>query len=120
MLLLKYLRNVQVLSPHQKREVPKSNYYGFEEKIHSNDHVCNVIRCNHVNYNYKPFTLLWNIRRKQNKTRVLTFEISIYGVKRLSCGCITHSDRDDVDSDREPTVYFGNKAYSLGQPLEST
>lgn len=48
------------------------------------------------------------------------FWIFIYGVNRLSCGCIIPPDLYDVDSDRESTVYFGNKAYNVGQPLEST
>lgn len=47
-------------------------------------------------------------------------EFSIYGFKHLSCGCITHSELDHVDSDRKSTVYFGNKAYNVGQPSEST
>lgn len=51
---------------------------------------------------------------------MLTFELSICWIKHLSCGCTTGPDLDDVDSDREPTVYFGNKAYNVGQPLEST
>lgn len=56
----------------------------------------------------------------QTTKQYLSIEILVYGVKRLSCGCITHPDLDDVDSDREPTVYFGNKAYNVGKPLETT
>lgn len=39
------------------------------------------------------------------------FQSSI--VKCCSCGCISHPDLTNVDSDKVRTVYFANKAYNV-------